>query len=540
MTEKETIYQSPATDIVVREDRHRQKISRKPLDSLMDSIREAGQIQPGVCHYNEVDELELLVGERRLRACMVLQIPFKYYVKEEVASPFLLELIQLDENLQREDLDWRDEIKAKARLHTLLTEMHGEAVSGTPGGHTFELTAEHIGVKKSILQEDVTLAGFLEVPEVEASVNKTTAKKIVKRMIEQVQRHEQLTAALKIAEKQSVEDQAPLTEKARAEVKVKEMEAAAKRQLEGKPEPPKPETQLEQQLIYFNKRCLLGKMEERILSFADESFDIVCFDPPWGVEFDQVRNSGGGTKDYDDDPYLFEQKITEWIKLIRQKMKPDSHLYMFFGIVRHDFIYATLEEAGFETNRMPLIWHKKGAHVTRNPTIWPGRSYEPIAYARKGSKPLVKMGAPDVIQTPMPTPSIKDIHPSAKHPEIYRELLLRSASPSDTILDPMAGSGMFAVAAESLTKTLALNWFQIEIDSDYRNLQLINLTKGYEQIAKKEPEKSIQYSQSPLPDTWQELLPGTEQWMDYWRAHPEEQEAMAAYTMERKAIGAKL
>ena len=542
---EEIIYKRMATDIVVRIDRHRQKFSRKPLDQLIDSIRETGQTQPGVCYTNPDGNIELLVGERRLRACMALQVPFRYYVKEEVLNPLLLEQIQLDENLCREDLDWREEILAKARMHKILTTMYGEATSGIVGGHTIAMTAEHIGVKRSILQEDVTLAGFLSVPEVEAAPNKTTAKKIVKRMIEQVQRHEQLKIALSAAKKSAVEDQAPLTETARAELALTAKHTEDRRKAAGLPPLPEVKTQtvLEKQLIYYNKRCLLGKMEEKLLAFEDNSFDIVCFDPPWGVEFDSVRQNSPGTKTYEDDWETFWANLENWLILIYQKMKPDSHLYMFFGIVAHGFVYDTLEATGFNTNRMPLIWHKKGAHVTRNPTVWPGRSYEPIAYARKGNKPLAKQGAPDVIETPMPTPSIKDIHPSAKHPMIYRELLLRSASPSDTILDPMSGSGMFGVAAEHLTKTHALNWFQIEKDSDYRNLELLNLTKGYEAICRGSSGTAFgdaiedegktyahqDWTPEPLPEDFKSIKPGTEQWRQYWQEHPEKQDEMLAW-----------
>jgi len=548
---KEIIYRKMATEIIVRSDRHRQKFSRKPLDELIGSIRETGQTQPGVCYINPEGNVELLVGERRLRACMTLQTPFRYYIKEEVLNPLLLEQIQLEENLCREDLDWREEILAKAKMHKILTTMYGEATSGIVGGHTIAMTAERIGVKRSILQEDVTLAGFLSVPEVEAAPNKTTAKKIVKRMIEQVHRHEQLRAALNAAKKSAVEDQTPLTEQARAEVALKTREVEAKRKAAGLPPLPETKTQsvLEKQLIYYNKRCLLGKMEEHLPKLTDESFDIVCFDPPWGVEFDTVRQNSPGTKTYEDDWLTFWDNLESWLTLLYQKMKPDSHLYMFFGIVSHGFVYDTLEKIGFKTNRMPLIWYKKGAHVTRNPTIWPGRSYEPIAYARKGNKPLIRQGAPDVIETPMPTPSIKDIHPSAKHPKVYRELLTRSAKPSDTILDPMAGSGMFGVAAEHLTKTHALNWFQIEVDSDYRNLELLNLTKGYEEICRSSGGSHVTDNSSedgetyahefwtpePLPEDFKSIEPGSEKWMRYWQENPDKQSDMLAWRAGQKA-----
>lgn len=530
------LYSSPPTSIKVREDRHRQKFSRKPLDSLIDSMRFVGQLQPGLCHWKG-KELELLVGERRLKACIVLQEDFQYIIKDEIEDPILLEQMQLDENLIRENLTWQEEVGAKARLHEILTERYGTAKAGLPGGQRLLDTAEYLGMKISALQEDVTLATFLAIPEVTVAPNKSTAKKIAKRMIEQVKRRKNLQAAFDVVNKRGKEGEektsmAPLTEEARAELKLKQREEKPKEGKEPLPEP----TVMEKQLIYFSSRCFLDKMEEKLKDFEDKSFDIICFDPPWGVGFDKNKRLSPGTKDYEDSWDKFWLNLEGWLNLLYKKLKEDSHLYMFFAIVAHNFIYDTLEKVGFSTNRMPLIWHKKGAHSTRNPTIWPGRSYEPIAYARKGGKPLVKMGAPDVISTSMPSPALKDIHPSAKHPDIYRELLTRSANPGETILDPMAGSGMFGVAAESLGKTHALNWFQIELDEDYRNLQLLNLTKGYEEITKKEPEvevligKKKEESQSGFEN----LTPGTPEWGGYFRDNPDQQDAMLAWRVRNK------
>ena len=526
-TERATIYKSAPTEIVVRTDRHRQSIKKKPLDNLITSIREAGQIQPGVCITNNEGDIELLVGERRLKACMVLEREFEYYLKEEITDPLLLEQIQLDENLCRENLTWQEEVKAKQRIHQLLQEIHGEAKIGMPGGHGISDTAEHIGVKPTILHEDVTLAPFLAIPEVAAAKNKTTAKKIVKRLIGQVKRKEKLQEALKNVKKLP-DDTAPLTEEARKEREKVRSDITI----------PDKASLVEKQLIRFSQRCILGSMEEEIAKFEDKSFDIIFFDPPWGVDFDKVRKESPGTIPYDDNEEAFIKELPNWLKLIFDKLKEDAHFYMFFAIRNYPFVYRTLNEIGFKTNGIPIIWYKRGAHVTRNPLVWPGRSYEPIVFARKGSKPLQQLGSPDVIITAMPTPSIKGIHPSAKHPDIYKELLRRSAKPGDNVLDPMAGSGMMAVAAEALAKTHAVNWYNIEIAEDYRDLQLYNLSQGYENIVNKSIEDTEQQAaliqEQEKHRTFKALEPGTPEWSQWWSEHPEDQDAMLEWRQKNK------
>jgi hypothetical protein len=176
---------------------------------------------------------------------------------------------------------------------------------------------------------------------------------------------------------------------------------------------------------------------------------------------------------------------------------------------------------------MPLIWYKQGAHRTRNPNIWPGRSYEPIAYARKGNKKLIRKGAPDVIITPAPWHTLKKSQPSAKHPDIYLELLKRSAFPGNNILDPMSGSGMVAVAAETMRLTHQLKWTMIEEKENFVNLSLFNLVTGYSQLIAKSSSPSER-----IEDDFHYLLPASEEWVMYWKAHPEEQEEMLAWRKE--------
>jgi len=494
--------------VIIKEGRHRKTFSPKKLDELASSIKLCGQLQPGVCTLDGRGSPVLLVGERRLRACHKAEVEFKYLLKEEVLDPWMLEKIELEENLCREELPWQDACEAKERIHRLFEEQYGKAKPGSSGGQSLQKTADHLGESLSLFQEDIVLATWArEVPEVAAAPNKTVAKKIVARLLETVKREDALSDAIQTA----------------GVSKATEIEPTATEGIDLQ----------EAKILEYDRRCLLGKFEERIKEFKDESVDIVLFDPPWGVDFTENKKESPTKQEYEDlAPIDFFTILPQWLSILYKKMSPDSHLYMFFGIVNFELVYRALEETGFTTNRMPLIWHKRGAHVTRNPKVWPGRSYEPIAYARKGSKDLAEQGVPDVISTPSPSPSLKDIHPSAKHPEVYRNLLSRSASPGDTILDPMAGSGMAGVAAESLRDKLSLDWWMIETDSDYRNLSLMNLIKGYESIvSKKEAPPTEVDADCPAPGTeeFQAIQIGSAEWIRYWKLNKPKQAAMMAW-----------
>lgn len=475
--------------------RQRGEIIQQQIIDLADSIKSIGQLQPGVCRKDEADNPVLIIGERRLRACKYAGLPFRFYYKEDITDPAMLYECELMENLVRQPLTWREEVEAKAKLHELRQAQLGTTVAGKRGGHSIEDTANELHESKGLVSEDIKLALYArEIPEVAQATTKTEAKKAVKRIEGEVQRASLLEAAQQKAE-EGIDTSLSATEA---------------------------------RLLEYDKRVLHCDFDEWCKAPTQTGFNIVLFDPPWGVDYESVSSDNSSQIKYDDRKEDFYSTFKNRISLLYNLMAEDAHLYLFFGIVHHRFVYDTLEEIGFKTNRIPLIWQKQGSHRTRNPTIWPGRSYEPIAFARKGNKPLEKQGASDVITTPSPTPKIKQIHPSAKHPAIYRELITRSALPGDKILDPMAGSCMAGVAADVLKQTLQLDWLLIEKEESYRNLGIFNLNKGYwaivEDTSGEDPECQIE----PEAD-FKLLEPGSKDWMNFWRLHPERQNEMIAF-----------
>ena len=508
MPKNEILYTCDCHEVVINT-RQRKKMNPKKFKELCESISEHGQLQPGVCRLDEDGSPVLVFGERRLRACTELGCEFTYRLREDMSDDEAFE-IELIENIHREDLSWQDKAQALLQLHELRQKQAGTTSAGSRGGHGVRDTAAEIGASVGIVQEDIELAMFAaQVPEVANAPNKTIAKSIVKRMKDEYIRKEALDESLRKAEE--------TTNKL-----IEEGTEAGEDQI----------SLLEARLLEYDSRCLLGDFETEAETLEAETFDVICFDPPWAVGLDTVSKQTGKTQAYDDDPDGIE-RFEEWANILFWLAKPNSHVYVFFGIVHHREVYEALEAAGFTTNRMPIFWKKRGAHRTRAPEIWPGRCYESIAYARKGSKRLVQMGRPDIIETQPPTAKIKLSHPSAKHPDIYRDLLLRSCTPGDRVLDPMGGSGMFGVACESLRVMLSLDWTMIEQDDDFRTLQLHNLNKGYGKIVgdtqgfDQEQIGTLRDRDIPeLPTDFKGLDVGSDDWKRFWKANPDKQDAM--------------
>jgi|GEM_PF-3663809 len=544
------IYEAPAQEVIIPEGRIRKEFNIRKLRNLVVSFKKLGQGQPGICRLEsspEGTQIILVAGERRLKASLMAELPYRFSLSNET-DPIKIREIELEENTCREDLTWQEQVDAVEELHMLKQQQFGVAQVGVKGGHKLADTAELMNVSVGQVTEDIKLAIMAkQFEEVRNAKSKSEAKKIIKRLEEDYERLSKQEELLK-------------KEEELGEISIEETKDLSFE---------------EKQLLYFDKFILEGKMEIVLKDYPDEHFDIVIFDPPWRVGLDSVRKKGGGTDDFEDSKMEhgeFEDELREWLKLLYNKMAPNSHLYLFFGIINHTSIYKILEEIGFSTNRIPFIWYKQGAHVTRNPDIWPGRSYEPIAFGRKGSKRITRPGSPDVIITPAPTPSMKQSHPSAKHPSIMVELLERSALPGDKVLDPMCGSGMTGVACEVLSPKCKLDWIMIEEKENFRLLSLANVVRGYSRIVNVLPTEvgrtsmfficrecgetdsedklsrtidntefcpkcqsgDIHFSSSPIVESFKELEIGSDEWKLYWKTHPKDQEEMLNWRKEKE------
>jgi ParB-like chromosome segregation protein Spo0J/DNA modification methylase len=519
--------------VLVPGNRVRKQFKKDDLLELAQSFQSIGQAQPGICI--EVEGRVILVaGERRLKACQMIKMPFSYVTRDSVDEDYLRE-IEIEENLRRVDFTWQEEVEARQELHELRERKKKKLGLKQTVRDTAKELKESVGGTQEILE----VASFMkEFPEVEGAKSLSEAKKVVKKLKGIALRQHFLGKAVEDAHESTARvETAP--EKTGAEeltaLREEVVEVAGFRMPTSK-------------LLDFDRRVIEGSMEEKLSDFKDESVNIVLFDPPWGVNYNQVRIQTGGTDDFEDSSEYLFKNLKIWLDLLYQKMAPDSHLYMFFGIRYHAFIYHRLKAAGFTVNGLPIYWIKMGTHHTRNPEIWPGRAVEPIAFARKGSKKIVKVGQPDYIITAPPNPRMKQHHPSAKHPDVFMELIQRSAMPGDVILDPMCGSGMAGVAAQVYQATHKLDWWLIEREKSFRDLALENCLLGYHQIVAKNTanelpgdsstgrqyEERLVEKEKKVGDDFKKLTPGTEDWKIYWKWHPEAQEAMLAYARERK------
>ncbi|MBU6301622.1 MAG: ParB/RepB/Spo0J family partition protein [Verrucomicrobia bacterium] len=111
---KDHVRRVPLAEVVPSRFQPRKRFADEPINELMASIREHGVIQPLIVRPSG-DKFELIAGERRYRASVLLKLGEVPVVVREATDREVLEM-SLIENLQREDLNPMEEAEAYVRL----------------------------------------------------------------------------------------------------------------------------------------------------------------------------------------------------------------------------------------------------------------------------------------------------------------------------------------------------------------------------------------------------------------------------------------
>ena len=396
------------------------------IAELASSIERLGLLHPIVL---EANTNRLIAGERRLRACQFLEMTqIEATFREDLDEAKHLEL-EIEENIQREDLDWMEVVKGRERLHNLKTKIYGKPGDhGLRGGWRLEDTATSLGLNKSSLSQDLMLAKALAVPEVAKELEKIPGKKRALKVLRTV------------AEKQVIK------EIAKREKKRIEEEGTGS-------------------IHTFNAKCI-----DVVKGLPDNSIDCGIVDPPFGIG-DELLTHGADGKDCDfsNDP---AESIALYIELVPELfrvLKPGTHCYLFFAVQYYQTIRDMCEAAGFEVRHMPLIWVKESGRMTAIDWKFMAK-YEVFFFmAKPPSRPLNKP-TPDafVINREATT---KRIHPMERPRALIHELLDISTFPGEMVLDPFSGS--FVVP--HVCKERGRQCIAVELNEDYYNRGLARL-----------------------------------------------------------------
>jgi len=397
--------------VKVREGRGRTSFSK--VSQLAESIKKYGVLHPlTVALGDKEGEYNLVAGERRFRASALAGLAEVPCILRKDLDPLQDKEIELEENLQREDLEWPEQIELMRQIDEVKRKLYGEKLQGhSQEGWNTSKTADLVGVSTNTAYTQVRLAKKLKERPDLASIVKNLPMTIAAKMIERKEEEERLEAMASLGQ------------------------------------------------LELSETLMFGDSCKILQTIPSESIDLVITDPPYGSEIieKELRESSSlvtqpyakTLKDFDNADTKYVKTIAEGVcKELARILKPSAHFYIFLFLDKYEIWRKELNKNKLELSPSPLIWSKG-----RTTTPFKGYNYvkccEPLVYGYKPprEKRLAKPVKEILEFSPVSTTSRE--HPFEKPQDLLRLLITQSSNLGDVVLDPFAGSGATLIAAKA-------------------------------------------------------------------------------------------
>lgn len=411
---------------VDREQRQRRELVG--IDELAASISARGLINPIVVDEN----YQLIAGERRYTACMQLgltEIPVQFIGDlPEIER----QLIELEENIKREDLAWQDYVASVARIHAIYKQ--------TNDNWTTVQTGNTIGLSDSWVRRILLVQRNMEHPLVKAADKLSVA----------------VNAATRYEERQEFAATKDIASVLAATPVAKALEPVA-----AKPVVPVAPSELHN--LDF---------ADYIKQFNGPKFNLIHCDFPYGVNVgaDSGQAAGRYMGEYKDKPDDFFNLITLLMNNLEKLTTPGAHLMFWYSMDFHEQTKQLLTDAGWTVNPFPLIWHKSdNTGILPDANRGPRRIYETALFATRGDRKVVK-----AVGNCFSGPVTKEFHPSEKSFDMLSHFFRMLVDDTTVMLDPTCGSGNSVRAAAKLGAKLSVG---VERDLEFFTNAQRNLEK---------------------------------------------------------------
>jgi site-specific DNA-methyltransferase (adenine-specific) len=346
-----------------------------------------------------------------------------------------LQLVELEENERRKDLDWRDHVKAIAKIHELY-ELKAEQ-AGDPWSR--ERTAEMLFYSAASISKCLRVFRDLDSPKIANAPGLAAAYNVLSRMDDRAVGDimSTITSAGRAPAAPKPPTQAEVAE-AMASLGVAEPEARAVLKPKALPVPvAQPESILHESFLDWAPR------------YEGPTFSLVHMDFPYGTNVFAGPQAGGLTHDtYDDDPDVYWELIRCFCKNRDRFMSASAHMMFWFDMDYYEDTLRLFEELAPEISirRKPLIWHKTcNSGILSDPKRGPRHVYESCLIMSREDRLIVKAKS-DTYGCHVD----RDLHPSTKPEPMLRHFMEMFVDDHTTMLDPTCGSGASLRAAESL------------------------------------------------------------------------------------------
>lgn len=410
----------PIDSIIVNRD-ERQRRELTGIEELAESIQARGLINPIVIDRDHV----LVAGERRLTAHRhlgLLEITVQFI---EDLPDLERRLIELEENIKRQDLPWIDYNNAIAEIHRINTELKPD--------WSAEDTAKAAGIQARTVFRHLT-------------VNRNLDKDLVK-------------------------DADMFSKAYNAATRIEERKAAtAKRDVEslvsktfGKEDPALKAP--------VNIEILHGNFHEYAASYSGEPYNLLHCDFPYGVSAgDKSGQSAAAIAGkYEDTPEVYFE-LLKTLCHSTSLIADSAHLVFWFSMEYYSVTKTMLEKGGWRVYSRPLIWHKSdNTGILPDANRGPRQTYETAFFASRGDRKIVR-----AVANSFAAPTTREFHTSEKPREVLRHFLRMLTDETTRGLDPTAGSGNAVRVLSELGAAYALG---IEQNADFAASAITNIAR---------------------------------------------------------------
>lgn len=394
-------------------DAGRSRTSYINLDGLKISLTQKGLIHPIVLmKYEELYSgfsYFLLAGGRRLRAAKELKwdkVPARIYPPG--LNAYEIRIIELEENIRREDLTDAERIRMTKQVHDLYTELYGKKTSTSPNakGHSYRDTAQKLGVSVGKVSGDLEIAQWLEdIPELE----KLGGRKEIRQAISQAKKKVTRSKAL-----ESMKDD-PLLQGSKS----------------------------------LEEAYHVGDFFELCKTLPDGSADLVDLDIDYPMDVAEMHPKVEMDKKVgvytavskEEYPNLLQKALKESYRILNV----DSWCLVWFGMEYFSEIQVWAKAIGFKTGWYYADWFKgENFSHCRNPRYNLRHSKEHFFYLKKGSPEIQKPHSDTFDVTPN-VPSQR-VHPYEKPARLMLSIFEIFLPEGSRIVVPFAGGGKSLIA----------------------------------------------------------------------------------------------
>jgi len=397
----------PATITIDRDDRQRRELD---ISSMIESVKKRGVLHPIIIDRNK----KLIAGERRLTACLKLgvSVPVRYF---DSLSPEEALAIELEENIKREDLFWKDEVKAIVRIHNLFKQINDKEWSQ-------EKTAEELGYSTAHITRALRVDEDFNDPRIDSCVTVTAAYNILVRQDER-KKDNMLSKIIEAGRTQSISKAEPIGESEQTGI------------ILPLASPPP-----------LQDSILCADFIEWVANYRGPLFNFIHCDFPYGIKAFAGQQMARVGDFYDDDPDVYWALLEAFATHRDNFISHSAHVMFWFSMQKYTetvrFFKSNMPE--FEVNPTPVIWVKSdNSGICPDPKKYQRQVYESALLLTRGGRPLVK-----VVSNVYSGPTDKTLHTSTKPEPMLKYFFGALVDQHTHLLDPTCGSGSALRAAE--------------------------------------------------------------------------------------------